>query len=224
MPRASPAARPQDLDGAAVREDDQACPDGDMGASQHPGEGSRMPRSPGLGSDGTRSRWAVGSWETARGARAIVHSAGIPFGQAGKRLESRTWQVREGIQQLHPTGRGLPARHRGSRRSMSRDLRTWSEDMVAERDDVVVRWMAEETQQGELLGIPPTGKQARSSGRASSAWPRGRSQSNGRSGTKLDLMRQLGVMPSPESRGNPSPGQASATHGGATAGATAGAG
>jgi hypothetical protein len=79
---------------------------------------------------------------------------------------------------------------------MSRDLRTWSEDMVAERDDVLVRRMAEETQQGELLGIPPTGKRARSSGLASSAWPRGRSQSDGRS-DKLDLIRQLGVMPSP---------------------------
>jgi predicted ester cyclase len=41
------------------------------------------------------------------------------------------------------------------------DLRTWSEDMVADGDEVAVRWVAEGTQKGELLGIPPGGKQFR---------------------------------------------------------------
>jgi hypothetical protein len=67
-----------------------------------------------------------------------------------------------------------------------------------------VRWMAEETQQGELLGIPPTGKQARSSSLASSAWPRGKIAEQWEEWDKLDLMRQLGVMPSPE-QGKPQP-------------------
>ncbi len=33
------------------------------------------------------------------------------------------------------------------------------EDQIAEEDKVVTRWTARGTQQGELMGIPPTGKQ-----------------------------------------------------------------
>jgi predicted ester cyclase len=77
------------------------------------------------------------------------------------------------------------------------DLRTWSEDMVAERDEVAVRWMAEGTQQGELLGIPPTGKRARFSGMSIFRLAEGKIAEQWEEWDKLDLMRQLGVIPSP---------------------------
>ena len=63
------------------------------------------------------------------------------------------------------------------------DLRTWSEDMVAEEDEVAARWMAEGTQEGELLGVPPTGKRFRFSGMSICRMAGGRWQISGRSGT-----------------------------------------
>jgi hypothetical protein len=44
------------------------------------------------------------------------------------------------------------------------DLHATVEDMFAEGDRVAVRWTAEGTHRGELLGIPPTGRPARISG------------------------------------------------------------
>ena len=44
------------------------------------------------------------------------------------------------------------------------DIRVPIEDIMAEGDKVAVRWMAEGTHQGELLGIPPTGKRIQFSG------------------------------------------------------------
>ena len=35
------------------------------------------------------------------------------------------------------------------------------QDQIAEGDKVVTRWTAQATQQGEFMGIPPTGKQVR---------------------------------------------------------------
>ena len=43
-------------------------------------------------------------------------------------------------------------------RSAFPDLHVTTEDIVAEGDKVVTRWTARGTYQGELMGIPPTGK------------------------------------------------------------------
>lgn len=77
------------------------------------------------------------------------------------------------------------------------DLRTWSEDMVAEGDEVAVRWVAEGTHKGELLGIPPTGKQFRFTGLSICRMAKGKMAEQWEEWDKLDLMRQLGVMPTP---------------------------
>src|SRR6266516_2389300 len=39
------------------------------------------------------------------------------------------------------------------------DLRITIDDLVAEGDKVVTRWTTRATHQGDLMGIPPTGKQ-----------------------------------------------------------------
>jgi predicted ester cyclase len=39
------------------------------------------------------------------------------------------------------------------------DLQVPTEDMIAEVDKVVTRWTARGTHKGDLMGIPPTGKQ-----------------------------------------------------------------
>jgi len=56
--------------------------------------------------------------------------------------------------------------------------------------------MAEGTQQGELLGIPPTGKQARFAGMSIFRLAEGKIAEQWEEWDKLDLMRQLGVIPS----------------------------
>ncbi len=97
--------------------------------------------------------------------------------------------------------------------------RTWPQT----RDEVAVRWMAEGTQQGELLGIPPTGKHLRFGGMSIFRLAEGKIAEQWEEWDKLDLMRQLGAMPSPGRRTpKPRPGASDARW--ATAGATAGTG
>lgn len=76
------------------------------------------------------------------------------------------------------------------------DLRITLEDEVAEGDRVVVRWVARGTHQGELMGIPPTGRQitvtgitivrADASGKTEEAWV---------NLDTLGMLQQLGVIP-----------------------------
>jgi predicted ester cyclase len=58
------------------------------------------------------------------------------------------------------------------------DGRVTVEDQIAEGDKVVSRWTATGTHTGDLMGIPPTGNRVQ--------------------GDDLGMMRQLGLIPSPE--------------------------
>ncbi len=81
------------------------------------------------------------------------------------------------------------------------DLRVPIEDMVAEGDKVVVRWTAEGTQRGELLGIPPTGKRLRFSGISIYRLAEGKVAEVWEQFDRLGLMQQLGVIPTPGQTG-----------------------
>jgi steroid delta-isomerase-like uncharacterized protein len=77
------------------------------------------------------------------------------------------------------------------------DLHGTVEDMLAEGDEVAARWTAEGTHQGELLGVPATGKRFRFSGISICRLAEGKMAEQFEQWDRLDLMQQLGVIPSP---------------------------
>jgi steroid delta-isomerase-like uncharacterized protein len=79
------------------------------------------------------------------------------------------------------------------------DLHGTVEDMLAEGDEVAARWTAEGTHQGELLGVPATGKRFRFTGISICRLAEGKMAEQFEQWDRLDLMQQLGVIPSPGS-------------------------
>jgi len=77
------------------------------------------------------------------------------------------------------------------------ELRVRTDDLFAEGDRVAVRWTAEGTHQGELMGVPPTGKQFQFTGLSIFRIDEGKIAEQWEGWDKLDLMRQLGVVPMP---------------------------
>jgi steroid delta-isomerase-like uncharacterized protein len=77
------------------------------------------------------------------------------------------------------------------------ELRVRTDDMFAEGDRVAVRWTAEGTHQGQLMGVPPTGKQFRFTGLSIFRVTEGKIAEQWEGWDRLDLMRQLGVLPTP---------------------------
>jgi predicted ester cyclase len=72
------------------------------------------------------------------------------------------------------------------------------EDLVAEGDKVTGRITAYGTHQGNLFGIPPTGKEIRVTGIAIWRIRDGKIVEHWHQTDQLGLMQQLGVAPSPE--------------------------
>lgn len=68
-------------------------------------------------------------------------------------------------------------------------------DLVAEGDKVVTRWSARGTHLGELMGIPPTGKNVLMTGIATDRFVGGKSVEHWEIVDQLGLMQQLGVIP-----------------------------
>jgi steroid delta-isomerase-like uncharacterized protein len=75
------------------------------------------------------------------------------------------------------------------------DIHATIDDLVAEGDKVVVRYTVEGTQQGELLGIPPTGKRFRTSAICIYRLAEGKVAENWEQADLLGLMQQLGMVP-----------------------------
>jgi steroid delta-isomerase-like uncharacterized protein len=78
------------------------------------------------------------------------------------------------------------------------DLHLTIEDQIAEGDKVAYRWTARGTHQGELMGIAPTGNRVTVTGIAIARLADGKIEEMWESSDALGLMRQLGVVPSPE--------------------------
>ncbi len=77
------------------------------------------------------------------------------------------------------------------------DLLTTIEDLVADGDKVVKRFIFQGTQTGEILGIPPTGKRVTMTGMDMLRIADGKIAEIWWSYDALGLMQQLGLMPSP---------------------------
>ena len=77
------------------------------------------------------------------------------------------------------------------------DLRVTIEDLVAEGDKVAVRRSYAGTHQGELLGIPATGKQVRIGSISIFRLAEGKIAEHWEQWDRLALLQQLGVIPAP---------------------------
>lgn len=81
------------------------------------------------------------------------------------------------------------------------DSYTTAEDIIAEGDKVVKRWIFTGTHTGEWHGIPPTGKQVTLSGFSMYRISDGKIQEIWWGYDTLGLLQQLGVTPIPEQAG-----------------------
>jgi steroid delta-isomerase-like uncharacterized protein len=78
------------------------------------------------------------------------------------------------------------------------DTRMTIEDQIAEGNSVVTRWTARGTHQGDLMGIPPTGKQVTVQGIDINRFAGGKMVAHWGEFDQMGMMQQLGVVPSPE--------------------------
>jgi steroid delta-isomerase-like uncharacterized protein len=90
-------------------------------------------------------------------------------------------------------------RFMGEFRQAFPDFHSTIEDQIAEGDKVVTRWTMRGTHQGEFRGIAPTGKQITVTGIGIFRFSdEGKVIESWDNFDQLGMMRQLGVVPSPE--------------------------
>ena len=77
------------------------------------------------------------------------------------------------------------------------DMHATVEELVAEGDKIAVRWTVQGTHQGELLGIPATGRHAVFRGISIYRLANGKIVEQWEQWDRLDLLRQLGAVPTP---------------------------
>ncbi len=83
-------------------------------------------------------------------------------------------------------------------RSAMPDIGNTIEDLIAEGDRVVGRYTVRGTHRGELLGIPPTGRQVTISATEIYRVDAGRIAEQWTLTDALGMMQQLGVIPAPD--------------------------
>ena len=104
----------------------------------------------------------------------------------------------------HQVPPGLPPGIEGKRQFLGMLLNAFPDlhitiegDLIAEGDYVAERWTLEGTHQGELLGIPATGKRVKVSGMSISRLADGKQVEHWSVMDQLGMMQQLGVIPTP---------------------------
>ena len=99
---------------------------------------------------------------------------------------------------------GLPNGPEGSKqfvtayRNAFPDVHFTIDDQIAEGDKVVTRWTAQGTHQGELAGLPATGKSSTVSGIVVDRLVNGKIAESWSIFDEFGMMQQLGVIPTPE--------------------------
>jgi steroid delta-isomerase-like uncharacterized protein len=81
------------------------------------------------------------------------------------------------------------------------DLKVVVEDMIAEGDKVATRYTLEGTHEGELFGVPPTGRRLSIKSITVERVSDGKIREHWRVTDSLDMMQQLGVVPEPGQEG-----------------------
>jgi steroid delta-isomerase-like uncharacterized protein len=132
--------------------------------------------------------------------KALVRRYNDEFwGEGNEGLASELFA--ENLVDHDPAGQGLAPGREGMKqalrsfRSAFPDLETSFEHLIAEGDKVVLRWKARGTHEGELLGIPPTGKQVTLKGVDILRIEDGKIAERWAEYDNLGLMQQLGVVP-----------------------------
>jgi steroid delta-isomerase-like uncharacterized protein len=98
---------------------------------------------------------------------------------------------------------GLPTGREGYRqfvqvfRAAIPDIHITIEDLIAEGDKVVTRFTARGTHQGELMGIPPTGKAVEVTGISIYRFAKGQIVEDWAEYDQLGMLTQMGVVPPP---------------------------
>lgn len=78
------------------------------------------------------------------------------------------------------------------------DLRVDILDMIAEGDKVAVRYTVEGTHEGDLFGVPPTGRRVSIESMTVGRVSDGKMREHWRITDSLDMMQQLGAISTPE--------------------------
>jgi predicted ester cyclase len=77
------------------------------------------------------------------------------------------------------------------------DLESTIEDLIGERDKVVVHWRAQATHRGEYMGIPPTGNRVNFRGISIYRIEGGKIAESWSVSELLGMLQQLGAIPEP---------------------------
>jgi steroid delta-isomerase-like uncharacterized protein len=80
-------------------------------------------------------------------------------------------------------------------RSAFPDIKVTIDDLIAEGDKVVTRWSARGTHEGELMGIPPTGKEGQVTGISIDRIEGGQIVESWTNWDTLGLLQQIGAVP-----------------------------
>jgi steroid delta-isomerase-like uncharacterized protein len=83
------------------------------------------------------------------------------------------------------------------------DLRVVIEDVIAEGDKVMMRYRIEGTHEGELFGVPPTGRRVSIESITVERVSSRKIREHWRVTDTLDMMQQLGAIPAPETAAGP---------------------
>ena len=78
------------------------------------------------------------------------------------------------------------------------DLRMTIEDVIAEGDKVVVRWTAVGTHEGEVMGIPASGKTSTVTGIGIDRFEDGKIVEGWTNWDTLGMLQQIGALPAPQ--------------------------
>jgi steroid delta-isomerase-like uncharacterized protein len=78
------------------------------------------------------------------------------------------------------------------------DIHFTIEDQIAEGDLVALRWTGTGTQQGPLMGIPPSGKRVTITGVTITRFASGKAVEGWGNYDTLGMLQQIGAIPTPE--------------------------